>query len=66
MKAMRPPAALGGGGAPRSTSPTCQAGDDLHGQYPTGNSEPTGITFNEADGFFYITNDDAKTITRYN
>ena len=29
------------------------------------NSEPTGITFNEFDGFFYVTNDNTRKIIRY-
>ena len=33
----------------------------------SGNTEPTGITYNEADGFFYVSNDgDGGKITRYN
>ena len=30
-----------------------------------GNNEPTGITYTACDGYFYVTNDDANTITRY-
>jgi len=32
----------------------------------SGNTEPTGITYNEYDGYFYVTNDTGpKTVTRY-
>jgi hypothetical protein len=40
-------------------------GDQVFKEYATGNKEPTGITYNVADGFFYITNDDTVTIGRY-
>ncbi|NUQ63491.1 MAG: IPT/TIG domain-containing protein [Pirellulales bacterium] len=40
-------------------------GDHVFAEYATGNDEPTGITYNERDGFFYITNDDTRTISRY-
>jgi hypothetical protein len=33
--------------------------------WPGNNPEPTGITWNEVDGFFYVTNDDEKTVTRF-
>ena len=34
-------------------------------QIATNNSEPTGITYNEFDGFFYVSNDDDHSVTRY-
>jgi len=40
-------------------------GNQLFQEIPSGNTEPTGITYNEFDGFFYITNDDNHTIQRY-
>ncbi len=40
-------------------------GTQLLEEYVSGNTEPTGITFNEFDGFFYVTNDNSLTITRY-
>jgi hypothetical protein len=43
-------------------------GDTLYAGYDLtllGNNEPTGITYNAFDGHFYVTNDDAMTITRY-
>jgi fibronectin type 3 domain-containing protein len=40
-------------------------GDRVVAEYATGNSEPTGIAYNEFDGYFYITNDDNRTISRY-
>jgi Concanavalin A-like lectin/glucanases superfamily/FlgD Ig-like domain/Putative Ig domain len=44
------------------------AGDSLLSIYDTtieGNNEPTGITFNEFDGHFYMSNDDARKVYRY-
>lgn len=44
------------------------AGDTLHATYDltaSGNEEPSGITYNELDGFFYVTNDENQTVTRY-
>ncbi|NIR52987.1 choice-of-anchor D domain-containing protein [candidate division KSB1 bacterium] len=41
------------------------AGDEVFREITSNNDEPTGITFNEFDEFFYVTNDDTKTITRY-
>jgi hypothetical protein len=44
------------------------AGDTLISIYDTtieGNNEPTGITYNEFDGFFYMSNDDTKKVYRY-
>ena len=44
------------------------AGDSLLAIYDTtieGNNEPTGITFNEFDGHFYMSNDDTKKVYRY-
>ncbi len=43
-------------------------GETLYASYDLtllGNNEPTGITYNAFDGYFYVTNDNAKTITRY-
>ena len=37
----------------------------LFQEFTSGNTEPTGITFNEFDGFFYVTNDNSRLITRY-
>lgn len=42
-----------------------RAGDQVFAEYATGNREPTGITYSEFDGYFYLTNDDERTITRY-
>ena len=33
------------------------SGNTLHQAYTSNNDEPTGITYNSFDGFFYITND---------
>ncbi len=41
------------------------AGDQLYQTIASNNTEPTGITYNELDGFFYVTNDDRHSITRY-
>jgi hypothetical protein len=41
------------------------SGDLVFREIASGNSEPTGITYNEFDGFFYVTNDDRESITRY-
>lgn len=43
------------------------SGDSTFQEITTSNNndEPTGITYNEYDGYFYLSNDDAKTITRY-
>jgi len=43
-------------------------GDVIYEIYDTtldGNNEPTGICFNEFDGFFYMSNDDTKKVYRY-
>ncbi|MCK9996253.1 MAG: putative Ig domain-containing protein [Candidatus Krumholzibacteria bacterium] len=43
-------------------------GDTLFRIYDTtteGNNEPTGITYNEFDGFFYMSNDDTRKVYRY-
>jgi hypothetical protein len=43
-------------------------GDVLYTIYDTtieGNNEPTGITYNEHDGFFYMSNDDTRKVYRY-
>ena len=45
---------------------TSTSGNQLFGQYASGNSEPTGIAYSEFDGFFYVVNDDAHTLQRYN
>jgi PKD repeat protein len=42
-----------------------RSGAELFREINSGNSEPTGITFNEYDGYFYVSNDDNQTITRY-
>jgi hypothetical protein len=44
------------------------SGNALYATYDLtalGNLEPTGITYNGFDGFFYVTDDDARTLTRY-
>ncbi len=40
-------------------------GQQLYQEIASGNKEPTGITYNEFDQFFYVTNDDNHTIQRY-
>lgn len=40
-------------------------GDQTIRSIPSGNSEPTGITYNAFDGYFYVTNDDTHSIYRY-
>ncbi len=41
-------------------------GDQVIREITSGNTEPTGITYNEFDGFFYVTNDTGdRLITRY-
>jgi len=40
-------------------------GDEIYREIASNNDEPTGITYNTFDGYFYVTNDDKKTITRY-
>jgi hypothetical protein len=42
------------------------AGNQVFREITSNNDEPTGITYNEFDGFFYVTNDDSRTIDRYN
>ena len=42
-----------------------RTGDAVSARYAGGNDEPTGITYSEFDGYFYITNDDERTISRY-
>jgi hypothetical protein len=46
------------------------AGDQVFSTYdsqaPNGKREPTGITYNPFDGFFYVTDDDRGSILRYN
>jgi hypothetical protein len=47
---------------------TSRSGDALYGSYNLtllGNEEPTGITFNPFDGFFYTCDDDDRRVTRY-
>ncbi len=41
-------------------------GNTVFREIQTNNIEPTGITFNEVDSYFYVSNDDQRTITRYN
>ena len=42
------------------------AGDQVIREIASNNTEPTGITYNEFDGFFYVTNDTGnRLITRY-
>ncbi len=40
-------------------------GGTLHASFVSGNSEPTGIVYNPFDGYFYVTNDNRETVTRY-
>lgn len=41
-------------------------GDQVHREIAAATTEPTGITFNSFDGYFYVTdNSDAKLVTRY-
>jgi hypothetical protein len=40
-------------------------GDTVYGQYASNNKEPTGLTYNEFDGYFYIVNDDNLQLCRY-
>ena len=42
------------------------SGDRLVRRIESNNPEPRDITYNEFDGFFYVTNDNSDTITRYN
>ena len=45
---------------------TSLSGDQVFNEIASGNTEPTGITYNEFDGFFYVTKDTgSKTVTRY-
>ena len=44
---------------------TSLSGNQLVGSFASGNEEPTGITYNIADGFFYVTNDSDDSVTRY-
>ena len=45
---------------------TSLSGDQVFREIASGNTEPTGITYNEFDGYFYVTNDTGpKTVTRY-
>ncbi len=45
---------------------TSLSGDQVYRGIASGNDEPTGITFNEFDGQFYVTNDTGdKLVTRY-
>src|SRR5262249_17819813 len=44
------------------------SGNTLYHSYDLtllGDEEPTGITFNTSDGFFYVSNDDTRRVTRY-
>ena len=46
---------------------TSLTGDQVIREIASGNTEPTGITYNEFDGYFYVSNDTGpKTVTRYN
>ncbi len=46
---------------------TSLSGDQVFREIASRNTEPTGITYNEFDGYFYVTNDTGpKTVTRYN
>ena len=41
-------------------------GDVVFNEFESGNREPTGITYNQFDGYFYVTNDTGdKFVTRY-
>ena len=40
-------------------------GNTLYSEIESNNDEPTGITYNNFDDYFYITNDDTKLIGRY-
>ncbi|MCH8922692.1 MAG: hypothetical protein IIA67_06035, partial [Planctomycetes bacterium] len=42
-----------------------RSGDTVFREITSNNSEPTGITYNEFDGFFYMTNDIHQTLQRY-
>ncbi len=45
---------------------TSLTGDHVYREIASRNTEPTGITFNEFDGYFYVANDRAeKLVTRY-
>lgn len=45
---------------------TSLTGDQVFSEIASNNTEPTGITYNEFDGYFYVTNDTGpKTVTRY-
>ena len=45
---------------------TSLSGDHVFREIASNNTEPTGITYNEFDGYFYVTNDTgSKTVTRY-
>ncbi len=45
---------------------TSLTGDQVLREYTSNNTEPTGITYNEYDGYFYVTNDTgSRQITRY-
>jgi len=45
---------------------TSLSGDAVFREIASGNTEPTGITYNEFDGYFYVTNDTgSRLVTRY-
>ena len=45
---------------------TSLTGDQVYREIASGNTEPTGITYNEKDGYFYVSNDTGpKLVTRY-
>lgn len=42
------------------------SGDTVYREIASKNAEPTGITYNSFDGFFYVVNDDTRRLYRYN
>ncbi len=45
---------------------TSLSGDQVYREIASGNTEPTGITYSEFDGYFYVTNDTGdKLVSRY-
>lgn len=40
-------------------------GDTVYRSIASGNTEPTGIAYSAFDGYFYVTNDDTRLLTRY-
>ena len=43
---------------------TSLSGDQIFRGIASGNSEPTGITFNQFDGYFYVTDADSQLVVR--